>query len=651
MLFKLSLKNIRKSFKDYAIYFVTLILAVAIFYVFNAINSQGAFLEISDTKKQILELMNTLLGGLSIFISFVLGFLIIFANKFIIKRRKKEFGIYMTLGMGKGHISKILLIETILIGIISLIAGAILGIFASQFMSILVAKMFEVDMAAYTFTFSNAALIKTIIYFSIMYFIIMIFNIFAVHRYKLINLITAIKQNEKIKIKHPTISIIIFIIAIGILSYAYYMVTNKMMEIDLNTFIFCIALGVIGTILFFWSMSGFILRLVQSSKLYLKDLNMFVLRQINSKINTTVFSMSVICILLFLTITIFSSALSLNKSARLNLEKQAPVDFQAINYDIEDKKDLIEGIRKDLKDITEFKIYMVEEITLEKTLGKEGLKHYKKELDIVPHESAEILMTLSDYNKVAKMFGNKTYTLKEGEYIVVADYDAMIKYRNIALKNDVPITIDGKKHKPKYTKTVPGFIEISASQFNLGVFVFPDKALSNIPHARTSIIANYKVAREDTEKKVTKYAKDNHLYAATKTEIYDAAVGIGGIVTFIGLYLGIVFLISSAAILALKELSESSDNKERYQVLRKIGADDKMINRSLFVQIGIFFLMPLILAIIHSIFGIICANNILSVFGNDGLVSSIIMTALFIILIYGGYFILTYFSSKRIIKE
>ena len=137
----------------------------------------------------------------------------------------------------------------------------------------------------------------------------------------------------------------------------------------------------------------------------------------------------------------------------------------------------------------------------------------------------------------------------------------------------------------------------------------------------------------------------------SKLSIKESTNSLTVMVTFIGLYLGVIFMISSAAILGLKELSESSDNKERFRMLRKIGTDEKLINKALFRQIGIFFLLPLILAIIHSIFGIKFAVKILEVFGTDELLPSIIMTGLFLVIIYGGYFLITYYCSKNIIKE
>ncbi len=123
MLFKLSLKNMRKSIKDYAIYFLTLVLGVAIFYMFNSLDSQQAMLQVSQSQKEIIKLMISMLGMVSVFVAIILGLLIVYANNFLINRRKKEFGIYMSLGMGKRQISKIILMETIFVGIISLIIG------------------------------------------------------------------------------------------------------------------------------------------------------------------------------------------------------------------------------------------------------------------------------------------------------------------------------------------------------------------------------------------------------------------------------------------------------------------------------------------------------------------------------------------------
>ena len=198
MLFKLSLKNLKKSIKDYAIYFFTLILGVSIFYIFNSMETQTVFLNVTSSTREIIQMMITMLSGVSVFVSFILGFLIIYANQFLMKRRKKEFAIYMTLGMSKQKISQVLLIETLFIGTISLAVGLFLGVGLSQLMSVFVANLFEADLTEFTFIFSKEAKIKTLVYFGIMYLLVIIFYTISVGRCKLIDLLQANKKTEKI---------------------------------------------------------------------------------------------------------------------------------------------------------------------------------------------------------------------------------------------------------------------------------------------------------------------------------------------------------------------------------------------------------------------------------------------------------------------
>lgn len=226
MLFKLSLKNMKKSIKDYMIYFLTLVLGVCIFYMFNSLDSQQAMLDVSASTKDMIKLMIGMLEYVSVFVAVVLGLLIVYANNFLINRRKKEFGIYMTLGMGRRQISKIILMETVFVGVISLVVGLGIGVLGSQFMSVLTAKMFDVNMSKFQFVFSMDSCIKTCIYFAVMYIAVMIFNTVTVSKYKLINIINANKNNESIKIRNPIISGLIFIAGACILGYAYWKVTG-----------------------------------------------------------------------------------------------------------------------------------------------------------------------------------------------------------------------------------------------------------------------------------------------------------------------------------------------------------------------------------------------------------------------------------------
>ena len=698
MLFKLSVKNMKKSIKDYAIYFLTLVLGVAIFYMFNSLDSQQAMLEVSSSTRDMIQLMIQVLGMLSVFIAIVLGLLIVYANNFLINRRKKEFGIYMTLGMGKRQISKIILFETILVGILSLVAGLFIGIFASQFMSVFIAKLFEADMTEFKFVFSSEAAIKTCVYFAVMYIIVMIFNTFTISRYKLINLLTKAKKNEKIRIKNLGLCILVFLIAVAMLVFAYYKVTidadsilteEKMLQI--------IIIGTIATVLVFWSVSGFILRLIQlNKKIYLKDTNMFVLRQLHNKINTTVVSMSVICLMLFMTISVLSSSLALKNNMEQGLIEMTPVDInlyktanlpdiyedwytgETKKYNeekVKDSKELVSYTLKNngfdmnnLKDVIEFPTYAIEGIDWKYSLG-DYYTEAKKEFPTLAYHFQEQIMKISDYNKVAKLYGIKQYELNDDQYIVLCNFDSMVDLRNEGLKVKKTMEIGGKEYHAKYDTCQEGFIFMSSSHTNTGIILVPDSTrLKDEWKEQYVLIANYNAETEEEKARIDAIfqgsdtggsqliqnldSKEIELDGMTKTSIIESSKGVAAVVVFIAIYLGIIFLIASSAILALKQLTESSDNKQRYSILRKIGCDEKMINSALFKQIAIFFMLPLILAIIHSVFGIQFAMKLMAVVAEpEELLPSIIVTAIVIGLIYGLYFLATYLGSKNIIKE
>ena len=696
MLFKLSFRNMKKSFKDYAIYFLTLVLGVAIFYMFNSIDSQQAMIEVSQSTREMIQLLIQMLGMVSVFIAIVLGFLIVYANNFLINRRKREFGIYMTLGMGRRQISAIILLETILVGILSLVVGIFIGIFASQFMSILVAKLFEADMSEFTFVFSKDACIKTCIYFAVMYIAVIIFNTLTISRYKLINLLTAVKKNEKVKLKNPIISILIFIASSVLLGYAYYLVTGGVYELRTGEQLLKpILMGVIGTVGIFWSLSGFILRLIQTRKsVYLKGTNMFVLRQLNNKINTNIVSMTVICLMLFMTISALSSSLSIQSALDSQLEKFTPVDVNLYktaylpesyvsSYSgktIYNTEEQIEDSRhpvsytletngydmNNLKDIVEIPIYAIPEWTLKYSLGNYYEKA-KSQFSMLTYDTPETVIKISDYNKVAALYGNEQYSLNDDEYMVLCDFEQMIDLRNEALKQNSNIEINGKTYHAKYKECKDGFVLMSTSNMNAGIILVPDSF--EIKEENTEqyfLAANYNAETEEEKIELNNVLagevdselfdnlseKEINLEGMTKISLTEASKGLSTIIIFIAIYLGIVFLIASSAILALKQLTESSDNKQRYTILRKIGCDEKMINQALFRQIFIFFMMPLTLAIVHSIFGIKFILSMLAALASpDELLPSIIVTAVIIGAIYGLYFLATYFGSKNIIKE
>ncbi|MCM1506924.1 MAG: FtsX-like permease family protein [Ruminococcus flavefaciens] len=681
MLFKLSVSNIKKSFRDYAIYFFTLIIGVAVFYVFNAIGEQTAFLQVSQNTSDIIELLTNMLNGISVFVSIVLGLLIVYASRFLMKRRNKEFALYLILGMGKGKISAILLIETIIIGLGSLGVGLLIGIGLSQLMSTLVANLFEADMTEYTFMVSSDAIIKTAVYFGIMYLVVMFFNSFMISKCKLINLLQSGRKSETQKLKNPVLCVIIFIISVSALGYAYYMAGWKTSDMSTEKLTKMIAIGAVSTFLIFWSVSGMMLRVVMSmKKTYYKGLNSFTFRQISSKVNTTVASMTVICLMLFVTICTLSSAFSIRNSMNANLKEMCPADFEWTWTEFQNSEfkytDIIEESEKHDCSIDEyfsesvhFHSYGDENLMFADSLGSH-LEEMQQQYMYLDYEATEDIVRLSDYNALMRLYGNKEITLAENEFAVMCDFKSLKKIRDEALKKDKKITIFGHTLTSKYDECQDGFIDISSQHINGGFYVVPDSVVDENHPQRDYFIGNYNAGTKEEKqaiedkihdinrefvKRYTSSINDpNRTYyyvLNTRIDIAEATIGLGAMVTFIGLYIGLIFLISCAAILALKQLSESVDSISRYEMLRKIGAEESDISKSLFRQTGIFFLLPLLLACVHSVFGMKFSSFILETFGTEKLAESIGFTSVMILVIYGGYFLITYLCSKSIIKS
>ena len=671
--------------QNYLIYFATLILGVAIFYVFNALGSQTVMLKVSSNTAELIGLMNEAMSVVSVFVSIVLGFLVVYASTFLMKRRKKEFGIYLTLGMGKTQVAKILVIETLLIGVISLVIGLLLGIGISQGMSVVTANLFEADMTNFRFMVSTSAIIKTIIYFAIMYVIVMALDVIIVSRAKLINLLYAGAKAQKNHAKNPVVCVLVFIIAAILLGTAYYKVTAGVRTIsDFQGLGIQIAKGIIGTFLVFWSVSGMLLAIVKRCRrFYYKGINSFSVKELGSRINTTVFSGGIICLLLFFTICILSSSVAIRNSMNHVLETCTPVDVQfskLYSYDAAEDYDMTgHNVEENLKacdidtskltDVTEMHLYAPEDIHIGDFFGK---KFAESGSDYFKYASMET-MHIGDYNAFVSSFGGTTIDLAEDEYVILCNYGEMDKRYNVGLAEGQTVTIKGKTYHPKYSTCVDGIVYISNSESNEGVLLVPDATdLSDCNYWYDIYSANYNTTDQTEIDALNQYYSNEHFYelqdakaeafvgedgsyysmsGETSKRLRDNSVGLTAMIVFIGIYLGVVFLISGAAILSLKELSEAADSKEKYRILRRIGVDEKKIRHSLLAQSGVFFAMPLLLAIVHSVFGMQTAMFILTVFGRGGLLGSILLAAAIILVIYGFYFAITYICSRKIISE
>ncbi len=654
---KLAIRNIKRSFKDYSIYFLTLVFGVAIFYTFNSIESQTIMMNLSEAEKSAFEMVNVVMSVASVFISTILGFLIIYASNYLIKRRKKEFGIYMTLGMEKGTLSKILFIETLCIGILSLIVGLVVGTLLSQGLSIFTAKLFQMDIVRFKFVFSKSAFIKTLVCFAIIYLIVLLFNSNVIRKVKLIDLLNAAKKNQDIKVRNLWLSVVIFIISITLLGGAYYYVLKMGVAIITSSLFIIVAMGALGTFLFFFALSGFLLKVMQSNKnKYFKNLNMFILRQINSKINTTFISMTFICLMLFVSICTLSGGLGINKSINQGLKYLSQFDASFWNYQGLDIKEELMNKGIDLDSIansySEYKLYD-NDYSYRDFLTEEAINKTKKYYPVFSNENIPV-MKVSEFNSVMEMIGKEQVKLADDKYMVCSDVKDFKKYIMEATKNNTEIVVNGEKLLPAQIESIEVTTYNQMIENNLCTFIVNDEVLNGVEPYNSYLNINYKNSEGD-EYLASKFRENNiddsvYVYYLTKQDLLANSAGFGTMISYLAIYIGSVFLIASAAVLALQQLSEAADNIDRYALLRKIGVDEEMINRSILVQIAIYFMIPLSLAIVHSIVGLKISSDIVSVFGDGYIMNYIIVTMIIMIIIYGGYFIAAYNGAKKMLK-
>lgn len=675
MLFKLSRRNVQRSIKDYSIYFFTLALGICIFYIFNSIESQTIMMDLSDTQKIFLNALNKIISMVSVFVSFVLGFLILYANNFLIKKRNKEFGIYMTLGISRSKIAFMLFYETIIVGILSLVVGIFIGVFLSQGLAGVTAKLFAIDMTEYKFIFSKDACLKTILYFGIMYFISMVFNFILVSRCKLINLINGDRNNEKLKGTNLILSVILFVISVVCLAVAYKLILeNGLTDIN-DKFKLSIILGIVGTVLFFRALAGFLIKVIQSSKnQYLKNLNTFTLRQLNSKINTNYISMSVICLMLFISIGMYTASIGTKSAMENTAQFLAPYDMTLIHtYEKEEnlkasKEKISETLKKigfNIKDYTnEYLDYNIYNSPVKfKQLFKSTTDDFLSRQINSMRDFTVPIVKLSDYNKLMKMQNKETITLKDKEVFIFTDMSTIEPSVKEYVSKNKTMKIGEEDFE---VNSQYGFnsIEDTLVSGNFATLVVKDENIHKYSLLKKCLSLNYIGDKKDTENKAVKnlekgmaegkkYKENDKVKISAMTRIIalEGNMASSSMYLYVGLYIGIIFLIASAAVLGLSQLSGAIESVGRYEILRKLGVSSNMINRSIFVQVLLYFAIPILLALVHSIFGIKVANDVVKIIGDYDTLGNNIISICIICAVYGVYFYGTYRGYKRIVNK
>ena len=561
MLCKLAWGNVRRAGRDYLVYLLTLTLGVTVFYAFNTISMQVDIAGIDE--EGLAQVMGSMLGYLTYFLAGVMAFLMVYANNFIMKRRKKEFGLYQVLGMGRGRVATIMALETVIVSVVAFVAGIVLGVGLSQLMTFFTASLFKTQIANFHFFFSVHAFNLTLACMLVMFVLTLLLNLRAVRRTKLIELMGAERRNESIKTRNPWIAIAIFAVGVVLVGVAYYRLlrdgfpltaTDSKLQEAMNQFGITTAMVTVGTFALFWGLSGMLIKLLQSLRgVYWRGLNMFIVRQLAAKVNTVCFSMGVIAMLLFLAITSVTCGMSIANVMNENLERYTPADMsqtyvyytpdtlgyykEYVNPSEADRMVLAdttvdlypawhgEGKSADNNDETGKKVNIAdvagEHVQIDsylsyplggsdpsvtpsemcKTMGEKLPKAFGGSK---PDAIGLFVTPASQYNKLRQMMGEEPVSIGRDQYLLTCDMggeliDLYTKY----MAGGHALTLGGHTLKPATDKSDEDTAAIanSAMGSNPGTVVVADELLSqlNLQPYSSSLLVNYKQGMDTTE--------------------------------------------------------------------------------------------------------------------------------------------------------
>lgn len=561
MLCKLAWGNVRRAGRDYLVYLLTLTLGVTVFYAFNTISMQVDIAGIDE--EGLAQVMGSMLGYLTYFLAGVMAFLMVYANNFIMKRRKKEFGLYQVLGMGRGRVATIMALETVMVSVVAFVAGIVLGVGLSQLMTFFTASLFKTQIANFHFFFSVHAFNLTLACMLVMFVLTLLLNLRAVRRTKLIELMGAERRNESIKTRNPWIAITIFAVGVVLVGVAYYRLlrdgfpltaTDSKLQEAMNQFGITTAMVTVGTFALFWGLSGMLIKLLQSLRgVYWRGLNMFIVRQLAAKVNTVCFSMGVIAMILFLAITSVTCGMSIASVMNENLERYAPADMSqtyvyytpdtldyykeyvnpseadrmvladttvdlypawhgkdksADNNDETGKKVNIADVAGEHVQIDSYLSYpfggsspSVSAGEMCKTMGEKLPKAFG---DSKPDAIGLFVTPASQYNKLRQMMGEEPVSIGRDQYLLTCDMggeliDLYTKY----MAGGHALTLGGHTLKPATDKSDEDTAAIanSAMGSNPGTVVVADELLSqiNLQPYSSSLLVNYKQGMDTTE--------------------------------------------------------------------------------------------------------------------------------------------------------
>lgn len=720
MLCKLAWGNVRRAGKDYLVYLLTLTLAVTVFYAFNTISVQA---DLVLEEEGMPELLGSIMLGLTVFLAVVMGFLMVYANNFIMKRRKKEFGLYQVLGMSRGQVSRVMAMETAIVSGGALALGIVLGVGFSQVMTFFTASLFKTQIRDFHFFFSPQAFFTTVGCLVAIFLVTLVFNLGVVRRAKIIDLMSAGRKNEAIKTRNPIVSAAIFILGTVLIGIAYFRLLRDGLPVDsapseidaaMNQFMLTTGIVVAGTILFFFGLSGFLLKALQGARsLYWHGLNMFTVRQLSAKVNTVSFSMAIISMILFLAITSVTGGMSIASVMNTSVERSTIADYSRVviylgenvvndpTYTAHPPRrlatepvDIMELSRSNVidKGTSEERSFdlagiLGSHVQVEtydsRPIGTElplvSLNDLAAAVDMPMPKGTNssnasmmglMVMKESDYNRYLDFRGKEHVDLGDDGYLITSDMgESVNKIYNADMREGVEVELGGRTLRP-----VADHVDEAASSFfnssmgsNSGTIVVPDELVdaSGLPLYASYFLGDYRegLTYDETEGYVRQDRSwDQILNAdgsesaiwgmeATRVQSYESTNSMNGLISYLAIYIGFVLVVACAAILTIQQLSGVADSGKNCRILSELGTSNREIMRSVLVQQTIFFVFPLLMGVAHSLVALRVVIDVVALFGRMSIGGTVGVTCAIFMLCYGGYFAVTYVMSKGIVQD
>lgn len=648
MYFKLALRNLKTTIKQYSVYFLTLVFGVILFYTFNSIGDQSVMLKVGEQQAAAFKLVNQVMGIVSIFLAFVLGFLIIYANKYMVKRRSKEFSIYLTLGMPRRKLAWMLFVENLVIGFLSLIIGTLCGLLTSQLLAVLTSYMFKIPFGHFQFVFSTDSCLKTVGLFLLIYLSVFFFNILSVRRLSIIDLMQTNRKSEG-RLRLPNyMYVLLFVISILLLGGTYGVVWKMQVGlVSLELIAGCMLAGIIGTVLFFFATTNLLLVCVKKvPRLYFKNLNPFVFRQISSEMTTSFVSLSVTCIMIFIALCMLAGGMGLNAAMTQGVELATPYEA-SIQSPVEISQEMKKNhLTLPQKQVQKAEITVYSDSEVKANLFVKSSQQLLNRFYLFETNQPVPLVKLSQVNQSRKLVQQKPLHLAENQYLIVGTRPDI----QSDIKKNVTIHLNGMTLSPKTDDYHAMGLYDAAFAADPLILIVPDKA---VQQAKPSYYYwNLSFKDKQSEQQISAQFEKSAFAGGllTRKMVIGQAAILGVLASYLGIYIGFIFLMASTVLLAIQQLVKSDQDKQRYRLLAEIGATRRQRLSALRIQMIIFFAFPLGLALIHSIFGIHYAVSIASAIGGISALPSILIALGIIAIIYVGYFLVTYLNAKRNIE-